>query len=144
MIDQARCWGTVRSAVLKPFEALFTDAKLPVRVISHHVEMPGACKNGGMGLATGDLLDQDVETTSLRNLEALHILVALLKFLVIEAKLAISVVAPHEDLSKVKCYRLLNIVRSGASSRESGRSVDTLSLSASRLLLLALLLLPYR
>lgn len=111
----------MRSAVLEPFKALFPNAKLPMRVVSHHVEMSRACKNCGVCLTTGDLLDQNVEAASLWDLETFNILVALLQFLVIEAKLAIGVVAPHEDLSEVKCHRLLlsNVVCSGASSRES-------------------------
>jgi hypothetical protein len=49
-----------------------------------------------------DLPNQNVERACLWQLEILNTLEALLKLLVIEAQLSITIIAPHEDLSEVK------------------------------------------
>lgn len=53
------------------------------------------------------LLDQNVEAACFRESETLNVLIPLLNFLMIEAKLSIRIVSPHEHLSEIEVYRAL-------------------------------------
>ena len=54
------------------------------------------------------LLDEDVEAACFRQSETLNVLIPLLNFLMIEAKLSIRIIAPDEHLCEIKVHRALS------------------------------------
>lgn len=60
-----------------------------------------------MRFSTRHLLYENVEAACFRQSETLNVLISLLYFLMIEAKLTIRVVSPDEHLSEIEVYRAL-------------------------------------
>ena len=75
--------------ILKTFQAMISYAKLSMRVVAHHIEVTRCSKDGGMRFSARNLLDENVETACFRESETLNVLISLLHFLMIKAKLTI-------------------------------------------------------
>jgi hypothetical protein len=55
-----------------------------------------------VALTTGNLLYKNIKAAGLRHLETFDILITFFHFLMIQPKLAIRIITPNKDLSKVK------------------------------------------
>ena len=60
-----------------------------------------------MRFSARHLLDQNVEAACFRESETLNVLIPLLHFLMIEAKLSIRIIAPDEHLGEIEVHRAL-------------------------------------
>jgi len=60
-----------------------------------------------MRFSTRHLLYQNIEAACFRKSETLNVLIPLLHFLMIEAKLSIRIVSPDEYLGEIEVYRAL-------------------------------------
>jgi hypothetical protein len=93
--------------ILKTFQAMIPYAQLSMRVVAHHIEVTRSSEDGGMRFSARHLLNKNVEAACFRKSETFNVLIPLLNFLMIKAKLSIRIITPDEHFGEIEVYRAL-------------------------------------